>query len=266
MSKSYDTIEAAISELDVLKKNLKKSSTRQISNFVERAVLKATAGAWFSKHKTNLSIISVDLISPIELIYDDFLKSSDKNPSRQKILTQIKVLRKSLIDLRSHSLKARPETEKPTTDIAPDFTPLISDPEMCKILIRRWNECVACITHKIPLSGTVMIGGFIEGLLIAKINQQQDQSIIFKANSAPIDKKTNKPKSLSEWSLSDLINLSHELKWISKPTKDIGTVLREYRNYIHPHKELSNKIIITSDDTTLFWELAKNICRQLLGM
>ncbi len=266
MSKSNDTIEAAILELEVLKKNLKKRETRQISSFEERSLLKATAGTWFSKHKINLSIISTDLLNPIESIYDAFLKSSDKNPLRQKILVQLKELRKSLIDLRSHSLKSAPAVEKPTTDAAPDFTPLISDPNMCKILVRRWNECVACITHKIPLSGTVMIGGFIEGLLIAKINQHHDQSQIFKSSSAPIDKKLNKPKALSEWTLSDLINVSHDLKWISKPTKDIGTVLREYRNYIHPHKELANNIVISPDDTIMFWELAKNISRQLLGL
>ena len=58
-----------------------------------------------------------------------------------------------------------------TTDTAPKFEPLISDPKMQAILIKRWQECVICVESGAPLAATVMMGGLLEGLLLAKINQ-----------------------------------------------------------------------------------------------
>jgi len=54
------------------------------------------------------------------------------------------------------------------------------------------------------------------------------------------------------------------LKWISQSAKDVGDVLRDFRNYVHPQKELSHGVIIIKDDAILFWEIAKNITRQIL--
>ena len=109
-----------------------------------------------------------------------------------------------------------------------------------------------------------MMGGILEALLIAKINQLSDQSPVFKAKSAPKDKKTRVPFKLRDWALSDYIDVADELKWISETYKDIGEVLRDYRNYIHPYKEYQHKKQIVPDDAKALWEISKAIARQLL--
>ena len=263
MNNSNEAFDAVIVELDNLKKNLKRKKTKQIQSFDERALLKATALSWFNNHRAKLNFDN-SILSSIDESFHLILASGDKSSSRNLIQKEVKELKASLIKLRKQAFNVKLPA-KPTSDQPPDFSSLISDQGMKDVLDRRWNECAICVLYNAPLAATVMIGGLLEGLLIAKINQEPEQSKIYKSKSAPLDKKSLKPKPLSEWMLSDIINLAHELRWISKPAKDISSVLREYRNYIHPHKEFVNKINLVKSDASLFWEITKSITRQLLN-
>ena len=64
--------------------------------------------------------------------------------------------------------------------------------------------------------------------------------------------------------LNDYISVAHELGWITVSAKDIGHVLRDYRNYIHPQKQLSENVSLGPEDAALFWDISKGISRQLL--
>ena len=150
-----------------------------------------------------------------------------------------------------------------TNDASPSFSALVADPRMQTILENRWQECVRCLDANAPLAATVMMGGILEGLLLAKINALADKSPVFKASTAPKDKSGITLK-LNEWGLKNYIDVAHELQWISKTTKDIGEVVRDYRNYIHPQKEHSHGISIAAEDARMMWEVAKSVARQVL--
>jgi hypothetical protein len=109
-----------------------------------------------------------------------------------------------------------------------------------------------------------MMGGLLEGLLLAKINQLSDKAPVFKTAAAPVDSKTGKKLQLKEWGLKNYIDVAYELLWISRTTKDVGEVMRDYRNYIHPQKELSHGIVLEPGDAKMLWEVAKSIALQLL--
>ncbi len=156
-----------------------------------------------------------------------------------------------------------PPRHNATPDTPPSFATIASDLEMQQLLSNRWNECAACVAHDLPLSATVMMGGILEALLVARINKLTDQSPVFKAKSAPKD-KAGAVLRLREWTLSNYIDVAHELSWISDTYKDIGAILRDYRNYIHPYKEYQHKKRITPDDARLLWEIGKTIVRQIL--
>ena len=66
-----------------------------------------------------------------------------------------------------------------------------------------------------------MMGGLLEGLLLARVNSESNKSPIFTASAAPKDKQ-GKTLQLKEWTLRNYIAVAHELKWISQPIKDIG--------------------------------------------
>jgi hypothetical protein len=134
---------------------------------------------------------------------------------------------------------------------------------MKEILRRRWTECCACIGANAPLAACVMMGGLLEGLLLSRVNSQSNKSPIFTAAAAPKDKQ-GKTLPLKDWKLNNYIDVAHELRWISQTLKDMGGVLRDYRNYIHPQKELSEKISLSVGDANILWEISKNIARQVL--
>ena len=108
-----------------------------------------------------------------------------------------------------------------------------------------------------------MMGGLLEGLLLARINQLTDKRPVFTAASAPKD-RTGSTLRLNEWGLKNYLDVAHEVVWISKTTKDIGEVVRDYRNYIHPQTEHSHGINLTTDDARTLWEVAKSVVRQVV--
>jgi hypothetical protein len=150
-----------------------------------------------------------------------------------------------------------------TPDTPPSFATIAADVEMQQLLLSRWNECVSCVNYGLPLSATVMMGGILEALLIARINKLSDRAPAFKAKAAPKDRAGTVLK-LRDWTLSNYIDVAHELGWISDTYKDVGAILRDYRNYIHPYKEYQHKKNIAPDDAKMLWEIGKSMVRQIL--
>src|SRR5690606_36537360 len=152
-----------------------------------------------------------------------------------------------------------------SSDAPPDFTPLVPDARMQGILVRRWRECSTCVNSGAALAAIVMMGGLLEGLLLARIHRETDRHRLVTASTAPKDRSTGKAVPLTVWTLKDYINVAHELSWISQSVRDISVVLRDYRNYIHPQKEYSHGIPIEPGDAYVLWEVAKSIARQLIA-
>jgi len=75
----------------------------------------------------------------------------------------------------------------------------------------------------------------MEALFLARINRLTNLALVFTATAAPKD-KAGKSKPLKEWGLKDYLDVAKELGWIRQSAKDVGQVLRDYRNYIHPEK------------------------------
>jgi hypothetical protein len=133
---------------------------------------------------------------------------------------------------------------------------------MKKILEDRWAEIATCVTAKTPLAATVMMGGLLEGVLYARIDKLADKKPVFTAAAAPKD-KLGKTQPLKEWTLQNYIDVAHEIGWITQTVHDISDVVRDYRNYIHPHKQYTEKVVVTPEDAKILWEISKNITRQV---
>ena len=160
----------------------------------------------------------------------------------------------------------RPPAPRASADGAPDFAPLAGDVTMRTILTRRWEECQRCIAASAPLAATVMMGGLLEALFVARANLLTDKRPLFTAKCTPVDGKTKKALPLSQWTLRPYIDVGHELKWISSSGKDVAAVLRDYRNYVHPEKERTHGVELTEGDARMFWDLTKHLARQLLSV
>ena len=64
--------------------------------------------------------------------------------------------------------------------------------------------------------------------------------------------------------MKDYLDVAKELGWIRQSAKDVGQVLRDYRNYIHPEKELSHDITVIAEDTAMFVNVFSSIAEQII--
>lgn len=262
----HEAINLAINEATNAERYLNKNKSLQVRSKEEKEYLAAISYSW-KKHASEITSAIPQLnLSEIDVQYSSILECTAKNAARATYISAIKIAKNALIKLRSGVYTSKPvQNSTQTDDEVPDFTPLASDKEMRNILIRRWDECKKCMRVEASLAATVMMGGLLEALFLAKANKMIDKSPLFKAKSAPKDPKTKQTLALKDWTLGPYIDVGHELKWIAKSSKDVAIVLRDYRNYIHPEKERTHGIILTPEDCKMFWEITKILARQLLN-
>ena len=266
MTNANEAVDAAVAEIDRLRKVLKRRQSLQVWSVEEKSLVKATALSWFNNHRKQVQTgVDKELLNASDTYYKALLSAADRAGSRARYDSLLKSIRKELVDVRDYTLTgSQNNAEQRTADEPPKFDPLVVDARMRDILTNRWLECCACLTGGAPLAATVMMGGLLEALLLARINKEQNKTSIFTATTAPKDKSTGKTLSLKDWTLRHFIDVTHELNWISQSAKDVGEVLRDYRNYVHPYKELSHGVRLGQDDASLFWEISKGIAKQVI--
>ena len=252
---------SVLNDLDRLKKNLASAKTPQIQSTELRGHLKAVSLAWFESYRIHLGSGLDAELAPIDTGYRALLSASETRPSSARVRELVKNLRADVVQLRTNLVSST--KPRVVSDAPPSFT-AIPDAVMRQILTKRWAECVICLNSGAPLAATVMMGGLLESLFLARINRETNKRPIFTATSAPKDSRTGNPLTLKDWTLNDYISVSHELGWITQAGAEVSQVLRDYRNYIHPQKELTHQLSLSLNDAKMFWEVAKAIALQLI--
>lgn len=264
MADAHAEIDSTIVELERVRKRLVKIKVRQVRASEDRGALKATALSWFRNHRVLIApALSGDLLEKIDAAYRVILDAADRESAANTFRAAVVAAKAALVEARAQTLVAPSQR---TADVVPDFSPLASDAKMQEILARRWEECRRCLSANAPLAATVMMGGLLEALFVSRANKLLDKSSLFSSGVAPVDPKTKKALDLRHWTLGPYIDVAHDLKWISRSAKDVAVVLRDYRNYVHPEKERVHGIVLSVDDSTMFWEVTKSLSKELLAM
>ncbi|MCC7559759.1 MAG: hypothetical protein KO318_04935 [Methanobacterium sp.] len=134
-----------------------------------------------------------------------------------------------------------------------DISSLGIEESIVPIIISRIEEIKICLENNVPLSSIFLIGSTLEGILLGVASQYPEK--YGRAKSSPKDKH-GKVKRFDKWSLNDLINVSYEIGFLKKDVKEFSHYLRDFRNYIHPYKQLVDKFY-PNNHTAL-------ICEQVL--
>ncbi len=264
--RAQGALDAAMKEAARLRQSIRTGKGPQLRSAEDRDLAKATALAWFNTHRPALIPLVDDLVlQGADKCYTAVLSASDRASARRTYDAALKKVGRRLSELLTkHVVPAATKAAAPSPlGPPPSFAKLVTDSAMQAVLARRWEECNACIRARAPLAAIVMMGGLLEALLLARINAEPNPARIFSAKAAPRD-KTGKTQSLKDWMLRAYIDVAHELGWISQSAKDLGAVLRDYRNYIHPYKEHSHGVVLTPADATLLWDVARSIAKQLV--
>jgi hypothetical protein len=263
MNDALEHIEAALREVEKARSAVSRGRGVQVRSSDERDRLKAVSFAWFKSHRPHVGEMDT---SHVDAAYHQIMEATARLAARATYRTRLSDAKAALVVLRGQAAVATPSRAAAPVahDAPPAFAGLAGDPTMQAILERRWTEVQHCLAANVNLAATVMMGGLLESMLLARINATAKMGPIFTAKAAPRD-KAGKTLPLGDWKLIAMVEVAHELAWISKSAKDVGNVLREYRNYIHPHKEHAEGIQISNEDARLFWEVCKAICRQVLA-
>jgi hypothetical protein len=262
----HEAIDAAIDEAATARARVNKVKSKQVRGVDDVAMLKATAQTWFHTHRPVVAAgaAHVDLTT-VDDNYTDLLNSTAKYAAKSTYLGILKSVKAALIALRAAALVAPVSTPIANTDdLAPDFSPLAGNQEMRDILTRRWHECAKCVKADAHLAAIVMMGGLLEALFVARANKMTDKSPLTSAANAPKDKTTGKTTNYQVWMLDSYIKVGCELNWITESAKDVADKLKEYRNFVHPAKELRYGITLALNDSSIFWQVTKALARQLL--
>ncbi len=261
--------DSAIQEVDKLKKHLAKQRVLQIRSVADCELIRAYSLAWSHTHRASaLKLVSSEQISKADSLYSKLSTATYKATGKTVYLTLLKEIRVELLLIQGQSfVPGGASTELKI----PDISKLVQNPEMASLLQRRMKEVLDAI-EKSPLTATIMMGAVLEALFLARINIITDKEALFALKATPKDKSA-KPRDLKEWGLNDFIEVAHEVGWIRKPLRDISTVLRDYRNIIHPVKELSlmremkTDILVNDSDAKMFWlvffELSEQISKSV---
>lgn len=264
MRSSADIIEACLREIERALNRVSRIKVKQITNADDRDLLKSVAYSWFKSHRPLLTpSVREDALEAVDLKLKAILDATARSSGKTTYLTALKGAKGALASLRAIALV--PARSSPYAPVSPpDFTTLASDPVMKGILERRWNECQRCIRVDAHLAATVMMGGLLEALFVARANQMTNKGPLFRTKGTPIDPKTKKPLALPDWTLRHYIDVAGDLGWISRSGRDVAAVLRDYRNYVHPEKERSHGVNLNNHDSAMFWDVTKSLAHQLL--
>src|SRR6266511_741912 len=124
MPNAVPALEAAIAEVDRLRRIFKKTKAPQVRSSDERALAKATASAWFVNHRPVVeTILSAADMHKVNDYYRSMLESSDRHGARSKYISTLAELRRELIALRTECFRPK-LLQAATSDNPPDFSPL----------------------------------------------------------------------------------------------------------------------------------------------
>jgi hypothetical protein len=141
----------------------------------------------------------------------------------------------------------------------------VSDHELRKIVQRDYRELSLLVFSAGGWKSSVILAGSIlEALLYDVLTR--DSATAMKANaasSAPKLKGKVKPIENGDWRLADLIDVASELQILpAERAKTIDQVLRDYRNFVHPKKEIRAQHPCTEAEALLAKGALEGVCNH----
>ena len=140
-----------------------------------------------------------------------------------------------------------------------DISSLGLEDLISEIISTRIDEVKVCLGCDAPLASIFLIGSTLEGILlgIAFLNQNK----YCQASSAP--KYQGHVKSFKRWTLNDFIEVSYEIGFLKEDVYKFSHVLRNFRNYIHPFKQMSLRFNPDKHTAKICWQVLNAAIHQL---
>lgn len=120
----------------------------------------------------------------------------------------------------------------------PDLHKLPVDSTVAEIVRSRLEEARTCLKVGAHLSVIFLCGSILEGVLLGAA--EKSPKTFNQSASSPKD-RNGKVKPFPDWSLSEFINVAHDVGVLKTDVQKFSHGLREFRNYIHPYQQMASK-------------------------
>lgn len=142
----------------------------------------------------------------------------------------------------------------------PDFLSLGLGGSIGELLDLRWREAQICVDHGAYLSATIAMGGLLEGLLLGVLSNHPKEAN--RCGAAPKD-RTGSVKKFGDWTLSEMIDVAHDVGWFDLDVKRFSHSLREFRNLVHPYEQMATKANPDADTCSISWRVVQAAANDL---
>ena len=105
---------------------------------------------------------------------------------------------------------------------------------VCEIIQSRLKEARSCLAAGAFLAVIFHCGSILEAVLLGAA--QKEPAKFNRSQSCPRRDGTIKP--FQKWSLSEFINVAHDIGLLKPDVQKFSHGLRDFRNYIHPYQQM----------------------------
>lgn len=126
------------------------------------------------------------------------------------------------------------------------------------IILRDIKECAIAIATSQVKSATILTGSIIEALLYAVLKEKGINSYYIKR------KGNNVLINIEDMALNELLSVVEQEKLMDYNSFHLSHYIRDYRNFIHPAKEIRSKDNITQENVLVIWSILKRLVDELL--
>jgi len=144
-----------------------------------------------------------------------------------------------------------PATSAPLS-LRADLAEIIADTALTDLLRKRLDEARTCREYGAHLSSVIMLGSVLEGVLHDVAIQHHAEAS--RCQLAPKD-RNGRPRPIQQWSLIQLVDVAHACGWIELDARRFSHELREYRNMVHPARELADMHHPDEDTVAICWNV-----------
>ncbi len=157
------------------------------------------------------------------------------------------------LDAAIASLETAQEYSRLEPKIEPMDFSFIHDPRLRGVLDHDTFELQQVFHAGYWKSSIVLAGGAIEGILTDLLNRPE----AFSAAGAP------RKNDITRWTLDELIRVALELNSVNGAVGRLSHSVREYRNLVHPGREIRENLGFGREEATIALEVLRILVRDL---
>jgi hypothetical protein len=161
-----------------------------------------------------------------------------------------------------------PRTQQPATTVTANIHSagttnfeFVQHSDLKKIIERDYAELQRVRIATGAKSRYVLCGGLIEALLLDSL--LHDEAKARAARRSPKLKGGTQVKPLLDWNLGELIDIALDLQIIETDAEQFSHGVRNYRNLIHPGKEIQSKQKVATEEAEIAEKVLEIVIREL---